>query len=368
MRVGILSSSISQNSQKGYYNLQEVGLAKELDKRFTEVIVYKLIHRHMRISKEKIEGTENSWLLMIPSHNIGNNGIFDVKYMDKSIDVLIFFCDMQLIVPKVYKWTKVNGIKFIPYIGVVSSHSNNKTKKIIMNALFKRNLSIYKKCICLVKTPEVKKELINKGVTESILAPIGIDVSLMKNDYKEYNCDELKRKYSYSSNEKVLLFIGRFTEEKRPQKVIEIYKKLYEADNEYRLLMVGDGELKTEIQEYINSNKLDKIIKIIERIPNSQIWELYRIADVFLNLNRQEIFGMSILEAMYYECKVVAWRAPGPDFIIEDGISGYLVESENKAFEKIKEGKDLTANAHQRVNKYFTWENTAKKLYSLYDI
>lgn len=34
---------------------------------------------------------------------------------------------------------------------------------------------------------------------------------------------------------------------------------------------------------------------------------------------------MAILEAMYYGCKVVAWDAPGPNLIIENGKSGWLV-------------------------------------------
>ena len=43
MRIGLLITSIGNFGQKGFYNAQEIGLAKELDKLFDEVIVYKAI-------------------------------------------------------------------------------------------------------------------------------------------------------------------------------------------------------------------------------------------------------------------------------------------------------------------------------------
>lgn len=43
MRIGLLITSIGNFGQKGFYNAQEIGLAKELDKLFDEVIVYKAV-------------------------------------------------------------------------------------------------------------------------------------------------------------------------------------------------------------------------------------------------------------------------------------------------------------------------------------
>ncbi len=56
---------------------------------------------------------------------------------------------------------------------------------------------------------------------------------------------------------------------------------------------------------------------------------------------------MVILEALYYECKVVAWRAPGPNLTIDNGKTGVLVGSREEVIENIlspvrygKEGHD----------------------------
>ena len=101
---------------------------------------------------------------------------------------------------------------------------------------------------------------------------------------------------------------------------------------------------------------------MVERIPNSVIWELYRLADSFVNLNQQEIFGMAILEAMYYGCKVVAWNAPGPNLIIESGKSGWLAKSNEEVIEKIIDKTDVSIEAHHRAFRDFTWESSVKKM------
>ena len=98
------------------------------------------------------------------------------------------------------------------------------------------------------------------------------------------------------------------TKYKQPIKMIQIYADIAKKDARYKLLMVGMGELKDEIIQCIDELGVSRGIRLIDRISNCDIWELYRFADAFVNLNQQEIFGMAILEAMYYGCKVVAWN------------------------------------------------------------
>lgn len=68
---------------------------------------------------------------------------------------------------------------------------------------------------------------------------------------------------------------------------------------------------------------------------------------------------MAILEAMYYGCKVVAWRAPGPELIIEDGKSGYLAEDTVSVCEDIMENADVSIESRKRILQSFTWDNAA---------
>lgn len=359
MRIGLLIVSLKNFGEKNYYNAQEIGLAKALRLYFDEIKVYKLVSYNQSSKTETIENYEYLTIQYIPSIGVGVNGKVNTKYLDTTLDALLFFSDTQLAVPKVYRWTKKYHIKFIPYIGVIESHSKNRLKRLIINVLFKRNVMVYKKCTCLTKTPEVASNLKKIGVKKPMVAPVGLDVDILKRDYKSYDIDSIKRKYGYQVNDRILLFIGRLVDEKQPGRMIKIFSRVVKRNKSYKLLMVGNGHLKKDIIGLIQKTGLTDRIRLIESIPNRDIWELYRIADSFINLSQVEIFGMAILEAMYYECKVIAWRAPGPDFIIEDGISGWLVENDDDVIEKIFDDRKLGLEATKRIVSDFTWDSTA---------
>ena len=362
MRIGLLITSIGNFGQKGFYNAQEIGLAKELDKLFNEVIVYKAVPLSAEKSKSLIDCCEHATLYQVPVRSHGINGDWDCSIMDTTLDALLYFSDTQLAIPKVFKWCCKNNILMYPYIGVIESHSTNQWKKKIIDAMFRRNVAVYKKCTCFVKTPIVAEQLGVLGITKTVVTPVGLDISLLHVDYEKLSAGGLKEKYGYSSTDKVLLFIGRFTEEKQPIRMIEILSEIRKKDQTYKLLMVGNGELKTAVENRIKELKLADSVQMIDRIPNSDIWELYHMAEVFVNLNQQEIFGMAILEAMYYGCKVVAWNAPGPNLIIENGKSGWLTESNDEVIERILDAADVGEEAHRRILREFTWESSAKKI------
>ena len=114
MRIGLLITSIGDFGKKGFYNAQEIGLAKALDSLVDEVKVYKLVSADMENSIEAIEGCRNSKIQYIPANKIGANGMPSMKMLDSSLDILVFFSDTQLAVPSVYRWAVRNKIYFFP--------------------------------------------------------------------------------------------------------------------------------------------------------------------------------------------------------------------------------------------------------------
>ena len=172
MRIGLLITSIGNFGQKGFYNAQEIGLAKELDKLFDEVIVYKAIPEDQTKQVIKLEECRNSILYQIPIKSKGINGIWNCSIMDPTLDALIYFSDTQLAVPRVYKWCRKNRVEIYPYIGVIESHSTNQIKKFIINKLTKRNILVYKKCSCFAKTPMLIEQLNEYGISRTKLVPV----------------------------------------------------------------------------------------------------------------------------------------------------------------------------------------------------
>ncbi|MDE6053595.1 MAG: glycosyltransferase, partial [Lachnospiraceae bacterium] len=226
------------------------------------------------------------------------------------------------------------------------------------------NVKYYKRIPTIVKGPELAAYLQEKGAKDVRVVSVGLDRTLLKQDYAQYDTSRLREKWNYSSQDKVILYIGRMRAEKNPVRLVELFQDIHRQNGNYRFLMVGQGELLPEVEAKIDECSLSAVVRNVRQVPNEQIWELYRIADCYVNYCATEIFGMAILEAMYYECTVVAYKAPGPALIIKNGQTGYLCDSEEMLIEKVMtaDQKEIGQQAHKSVENSFMWERSAEKI------
>lgn len=372
MKIMILQTAYKKAADYGtFYNVQELGLARALAGAGHEVILYKALDGE-REPLNEYDGKLTSVFMNVKY--IGINGLIDVNLLDKTADVLIYFCDTQIKVPSVYKWCKRNDVRFYPYIGVIESHSEKLINRLIMGFVARRDLSLYKECICLGKTPDIIRQLEDKGCRRVVHFPVGLDTTIL-NDTQA----QLQRTYNdESTEEKKLLYIGRMEEEKHPLEMVEIFGELINKNCNVSLTMIGDGYLFDRTKEAVDSliceTGIDeKRLKLIKKVPYTQMHEYYRDADVYVNLNRVEILGMSILEAMYYGCTVVAIKAPGPCFLLEDGTDKFGVIASDK--DEVVYGieyclnadnsdriADYRKSAYERVRDKFCWDALAERL------
>ncbi len=367
MYLGVMVLSISDSyGKKGFYNAQETGLSKALSRYVDRLVIYRFTGSSEGAFSEVPEGFENITVKRLPSGRIGANSLPSMKDIDPSMDALICFSDTQYAFPAVYHFCVKNNIALYPYIGVLKSHSTNPLKRLLTGLMIRRNINIYKKCLCLAKTPALLDELLKHGVKQVRLFPVGLDGELLCKDYKEKDRQELRTEYGYKKEERVVLFIGRLIEEKEPLDMTDIFQKLCDKDPSFRLLMIGDGPLREDVVRALKEKGLWDRTKLVNRIPNEFIWKLYRLSDIFVNLNRHEIFGMSILEALYYECPIAAINAPGPAYILKDSPDSLAKNSDEIVNLVLKKtDKKNPCKAPGISGKDNTWENRTELIKDL---
>ncbi len=178
--------------------------------------------------------------------------------------------------------------------------------------------------------------------------------------------------------QKTILSVGRVSSEKGFERLIEIYD-LIQKDakyKEWKLHIVGEGELKTQIQEKIKQKDLQD--KIILKPFTKEIEKEYLSASIYAMTSHFEGLPMVLLEASSYALPCIAFDVhTGPSDVIEDNKSGFLIEDNNlEAYasklrllmddENLR--KEMGANAKEKMKEKFSKEIILKQWEELFRI
>lgn len=117
--------------------------------------------------------------------------------------------------------------------------------------------------------------------------------------------------------------IGRFTAQKGHRHLIEAARIVCREIPAVRFLLVGDGELKTEILSMISEKGLTEHFRIMDQTED--IYAFYHALDLFVLPSLWEGLPYSLLEAMACGRAVVATRVGGVGDVVADGSDGLLV-------------------------------------------
>lgn len=96
-------------------------------------------------------------------------------------------------------------------------------------------------------------------------------------------------------NEKVIINIGRFEEQKDHEYLIKIFAQLLKHDNSFKMLLIGNGSLKPHIVNM--AKKLDILDRIIFLENRNDINELLMVADIFVMPSKYEGLPIVLIEA-----------------------------------------------------------------------
>ena len=103
------------------------------------------------------------------------------------------------------------------------------------------------------------------------------------------------RKELNIENYKVICHVGRFTKEKNHQFLVDIMQELVKIDNSYRLMLIGDGINKKNIEKYVEECNLSDYVYFLGM--RDDISELLQASDVFVFPSMFEGLGIVSIEA-----------------------------------------------------------------------
>ena len=369
-RIALIRSA-SSNVPKSQYNVQEIGLAKELaklgmyvdvflisdtDKTYSEVCGEENRVTVYRLKGIKIPGQQGYYKDLIPILNKN-------KY-----DLIQALDDSQITTVIVSNYCKKNNIKFVLWQGMYENYPE-KYKRIIQYfydwTLLKKLRKNTKYTIS--KTTSAQKYLIEKRFPEGCVIPVGLEVSNFQNsieiDYRE--------KLNIPKEKKILLYVGKVEERRKPIFCIDVYSKVKKQNDNCCLVYVGKGPMLEKTKEYVKNNNI-KDVYFIEQIPQKELTGLYNQSDLFILPTRYEIFGMVLMEAMYFKVPVITYKAAGPIDVIKNGEDGIIVDNFNEEewsdliskyiFSK-NVNNEMGKKGMKKIKEKYLWNTVAKKYF-----
>jgi glycosyltransferase involved in cell wall biosynthesis len=216
--------------------------------------------------------------------------------------------------------------------------------------------------------------------TQTTVAPdvisMGVDAAIFSPRFRTNTIRE-----RYGMHGPYLLFVGRLTEKKGLQYLIDSMTVVLSQIPEVKLLVVGHGELEEALKRKVVELGLQDAVSFVGGLSNKDLPEYYASADIFVGPSIRtadgdsEGFGLTFVEAAMSGCLLIGTKTGGIEEIISDGQTGFLVSPEDspalaeKILFVINNNRDLddmrTKSREEAVKKY-EWEKISTMYSSLF--
>ncbi|OFY43570.1 MAG: glycosyl transferase family 1 [Bacteroidetes bacterium GWF2_40_14] len=210
----------------------------------------------------------------------------------------------------------------IPMVYTVHGWSFHQDQSVLSKTL----RILVEKLICLLSRKVICVSESNRitgvkafGLNNATVIENGISFGKF-NPYSSYS--NIREEFGILPDDFVVGFIGRITIQKDPVTIIKAVELAHAADQRIKALIIGDGDLKEQVMQYIDKQILAEVIYtdgFRKDIP-----DLLSSMDVFCQPSLWEGLSISLLEAMAMKKALVVTPTDGTSEIISDGVNGSI--------------------------------------------
>jgi len=137
------------------------------------------------------------------------------------------------------------------------------------------------------------------------------------------NRQKLRGKFGIKEDECVFACVARLAAQKNHSLLLRAYAELQKHTPRSRLLLVGDGELREELE--VEARRLGLVGSVLFLGFSQNVPSILRASDVFVLSSHYEGLPYAVLEAMASGLPVVSTAVDGVIDAIVEGVTGHLV-------------------------------------------
>ena len=170
----------------------------------------------------------------------------------------------------------------------------------------------------------------------------GID--LEKYQFNKEKRNEMRKRLGVEEKDTVYINIARLTEEKNQSYLIDVFKQISLKEKNSKLLIVGKGHLKEDLEEKIKKENLEKKITLFN--GRNDIPNLLQAADVFILPSLYEGLPVVAIEAQAADLKCFISKNVSPEVKLNDSLEFLDITNTEKETAKLI----LENKMHERNN------------------
>ena len=250
----------------------------------------------------------------------------DDSRVKKGLNVLKQISDMKTIKRKYQIDTCVS---FLPGADIINVLSGIGERQVVSvrnkESLFTRNIFkkiyvkiAYRHCDKIVAVTEVvRQDCINFfGVPQDKVVTIHNAISDMNNDPKL-----LDSVLHFIDGHKIIVNVGRLTEQKGQDHLLRAFAVVHKIHSEYRLLVLGDGENKKELEKLASELGISDVVLLAGSVINPAAY--LKKSDIFVLSSNVEGMPNVLLEAMQCGLPCVSTECGAREILAPDTDAGY---------------------------------------------
>ncbi len=249
--------------------------------------------------------------------------------------------------------------------------------RLVRSSLLKQAEIIVSGSLDYIRSSQIKDYFkINREKFREI--PFGLDISKFQpkliNRTLESNALSKAQEIVHFINNKFikrnrlnLLFVGGLDQAHYFKGVDVLLSALLITESKnWKLKIVGDGNLKSQYQETAKNLKLDKQIEFSGKLSDSELIRVYQNADLLIlpSINSNEAFGLVLIEALACGVPVIASNLPGVREVFTNHVEGLLVEP-GSAEDLKKKLEQIFNNEEQRRTMALAARKLSEEKYDL---
>lgn len=173
-----------------------------------------------------------------------------------------------------------------------------------------------------VPTHAIIDELREHGITNTELWSRGIDLARFS---PEHRSAELRARAGAEGDTPILLMVSRLVKEKDMADLVEMERVLRARGNPHRLVLVGDGPMRGELQAALPD------AHFAGHQGGEALARWYASGDVFVFPSTTETFGNVVLEAQASGLPAVVVDRGGPPDLVDPGQTGFIARGNDPA-------------------------------------